>query len=561
MAFDMIIHGGRLIDGTGNPWFWGDLAVRGGRIAAIAAPGSGLARADAKRTLDARGLVICPGFVDIHEHSDASALINPRLESSIHQGITTICLGNCGDSLYPGVEAPMGGLFPDVAPGEAPRRFPGAAAFLAALDAQGTSCNLASLVGHGAVRAAVMGFADRPPTEEELAEMRRLVAEAMTEGAFGLSSGLEYAPGIYADTAELAALAEVAARYGGIYATHARSGYIPAAAEAIEIGRQTGAAVQISHVESHYPVWGETERVLAMIDEARRQGVDVTCDVPPYLYAMTDMATLLPGWLQEGGWTETLSRLRQPALREHARRDVLEDSDRRQVVTTRALAMDGHWDKIKLASGNVVARYVGMTLAEIAAAREVAPYDAIMDLLVEEGQRLSIVCEAHHEGDLQAILRHPTAMIECDEFARAPYGPLSAGRPHPRAYGTFPMVFRKYVRGETRASGPTQDLPEEPGYPLLSLEEAVHKMTGLPAQRLGLQDRGLLREGQWADLVVFDPETIADRATYLAPHQYPVGIEMVLVNGEIVIEQGEHSGALPGRALRGPGARRWPTLA
>lgn len=555
MARDILIRGGTIVDGSGNPWFKGDIGIRGDRIVDIGL----VPETRAGRVLDAKGLIVCPGFVDIHSHSDTPLMVNPKVESMIRQGITTQCVGNCGHSPYPVSESAK----------DDPHRFPSAREFFAFVENQGIAYNIASLVGHGSVRETVMDFDDREPTKEELEEMRALISEAMDQGAFGLSTGLEYSPMFFSNTAELIALAEAAARKGGFYASHCRagvglpgaaaskevfyahqhpSGYVRGVAEAIEVGRKAGIPVQISHIESHYPAWGLTELCLRMVDEARAEGLDVLCDVPPYLWNSTGIPILLPTWAQEGGPAAMARRLKDESIRERIKREVLEESDPQEVPTNMAMIIDGLWDEIRISGADKSPQFVGMSLQEIAKARGVEPFDAVFDLIVEEeGNRVGIIGAAHNEADIRLILKHPTSMIECDAGARATYGPLSEDMPHPRAYGTFPLVFRKYVRGETRA-----DFPEEKGCKLLSLEGAIKKMTSLPAQRLGLQDRGLIRRGMFADITIFDLDAIADRATYAKPHQYSVGINYVIVNGKIVIENGDHKGALPGKVLRGP---------
>ena len=551
MTYDVLIKGGLIVDGTGNPWFKGDVAIKNGRIVDI-----GKIRGEnVERTIDARGMVVSPGFIDIHTHSEVSLLVNPRAESTVRQGVTTVCVGNCGLSPYPVNESTKDELCRYLSSFYPLREVDWRSTrdFLGKLERQGVSCNVAALVGHGSIRIAVMGFEDREPTAPELREMKDLVSEAMDEGVFGMSTGLGYAPGFFSKTDELIELAKVVSKKGGFYATHTRSigvTYEEGVAEAITIGREARIPVQISHIESHYPNWGRTKAVLKMIDEARAQGIDVTCDIPPYLYNLTVITTLLPRWVQEGGLTKLIDRLKDRSIREEVKREILKETDKRRSNTMTALAIDGYWSKIRLASGDRNPQLIGLSIAEIAEKWNVSPYDAVFDLLIEEGKQLFIIGETHYEEDMRLVLKHPTSMVETDERARAPYGPLAKGRPHPRAYGTFPLLFRKYVRGETRP-----ELPEERGYKLLTLEEAVKKVTSLPAQRLGLQDRGVIRKGMYADITVFDPIKVADRATYKEPHLYPVGIRYVLVNGEIVVEDGEHTGNLPGTVLKGPSYR------
>ena len=525
MAFDLIVRGGRIVDGMGNPWFRADVGIQAGRVRAI----GDLRHAEAVLVIDADDRVVSPGFVDMHSHADVGLLAAPRAENVVRQGVTTVLVGNCGLSTAPVREATKHLLhtylsaFIPVA--EIDWRSLGD--LLGRLEAQGVSCNVASLVGHGAIRIAVMGFDAREPTASDLVEMRALVREAMEQGAFGLSSGLAYAPGFYAQTDELVALAEVVAPFGGIYASHIRSegeGYVDAIREAIQIGEEAGIPVQVSHVETHYPNFGQSREALAAIDMARQRGVDVACDLPLYLMGMTTITMLLPRWVQEGGIGAMIERLRDPEIRRRIR-----DGDVPHTNPAAALAAAGKWDKLMPISGDRRPEFIGLDLAEIARrwGRE-SPYDAVFDLLIEEGKQIMIVGEFHNEADLRAALAHPFCAIESDEGAYALGG---AARPHPRAYGTFAMAFRKYVRGETRP-----DFALEVGQEALTLEEAVRKMTSLPASRIGLLDRGFLREGACADLVVFRPEEIADTATYERPQQYPTGIDWVLVNGVPVID-------------------------
>ena len=558
MKYDIVIKGGTVVDGTGNPWFKADIAVKGDRILEVGS----LRQAESARVIDAEGLIVCPGFIDLHSHSDVPLMVNPRMESKIRQGVTTECIGQCGHSPYPVSDLETEGIY----------MFRSAQSFFSFVETQGISCNIASLVGHEMVRKVAMGFDDRAPTHEELERMRSLVAEAMDQGAFGLSTGLEYSPMFFSDTAELIALAEAAAIKGGYYSSHCRagvgrsgasasrevfyadkhpSGYVRGVAEAIEVGRKAGIPVQIAHIESHYPAWGLTETVLRMVDEAREEGIDVTCDVPPLLWNSTGIPILLPTWVHEGGPAEIVRRLRVKSIRERIKKEILEDADTQELPTNMARVADGLWDKTKVSTIEKNRQYAGMTIAEIARDRGVDPYGAVFDLIVEEeGGRIGIIGEAHNEEDIRLILSHPTASIVSDGSSLAPYGPLSEGVPHPRSYATFPLVLRKYVRGETRP-----DLPEEEGSKFLSLEGAIKKMTSLPAQRLGLQDRGLIRKGMYADIAVFDMDAVSDRATYAEPHQCATGFRYVIVNGQIVVEDDAHTGALPGFVLEGPAYR------
>lgn len=537
-VYDLILRKGLVVDGTGNPWFRADVGIKDGKIVKI----GDLASADSSRAIDAGGLVVCPGFVDIHTHSDMGLLANPRANNYVMQGVTTQGIGNCGFSAAP-VGDESEGLLEDAGlASEVEVNWRTFSEYLSRLELQGVATNVAALVGHGAVREAVFGWADRPPTQEELEEMRAHVAEAMVAGAFGLSTGLMYPPGIFADTDEVVALAKVVAEYGGFYATHIRdetSGeqYRGSVLEAIEIGERSGAPVQLGHLETHYPNWGMQAEVLQLIKDARARGLDVTCDVPPYLLGSTSLTSTLPNWVLDGGMAKMVERLRDPETRKKIKKDV---SSRRGV--TGSILLDGLWDKIWIVESEKNSEYTGKSLVEIARLRGEAPsWDTVFDLLIEEGKELGITCQWHNEDDIRELVEYPLSMIVTDGSVEV----SQEGRPHPRGYGTFPLTFRKYVRGETR-----KEEPREPGAKVLTLQEAVRKMTSFPAQRLGLRDRGLLREGMWADAVLLNPETIEDRASYSDPHQYPKGIDYVLVNGQIVVEQGEQTGILPGHVLR-----------
>ena len=538
-----MIRNGSVVDGTGNPWFRADVGIEGEKIVKIGS----ISSADAESTIDAKGLIVCPGFIDIHHHSDAMLLVNPVAESHVRQGVTTLCMGNCGESAAPlkGYEKERAkrimnkyGVNVDWS------TFGG---FLEKLESAGVSPNVASLVGHGTVRSCVMGYEGRLPTSKELEEMKDLVDGAMKDGAFGLSTGLIYAPGFFSNTEEIKELCKVVARYHGIYATHMRDSvmkYKESVQEAIEIGRDSGVPVQISHIESHYPAWGQTEGVLKLVDEARAEGIDVACDVPPYKYSASGLTTLIPDWVQEGGSAEMKKRLANREMREKIRQSIMTDKDAKK-NTHIWLAYSGQWDKIILTDSETDPSMVGQTIESIAKRKGVDPYELVFDLLLKEESAPGIITGAHNEDDICKVVSYPVAMSESDAGICAPYGALGKDRPHPRTYGTFPLAFRKYVRGETR-----KELPLEVGMKLLTDEEMVRKMTSLSAQRLQLRDRGMLREDFYADVVLFDPGRIEDLATYENPHQYPNGIEYVVVNGKTVVRKGEHLGAKPGKILR-----------
>jgi N-acyl-D-amino-acid deacylase len=527
--WDLLIQGARVVDGSGAPSFVTDVAVRGDRIAQVGQ----VEERRARTIIDGTGLVVAPGFIDLHTHSDYTLLVNPLAESKVRQGVTTEVIGNCGTSPaplgeegYPIVRARMAQQYQvDVTW----RTFGG---YLARLAEAGVAVNVVPLVGHGTLRSAVMGYAQRPPTASELERMQGLVTDAMDEGAFGLSTGLVYAPGCYAEAGEIVALAKAVARVGGLYASHIRGEsdtVLEAAREAIAISEQAGVAVQISHLKTAgYANWEKTPALLELLDRAQAQGLDVTGDMYPYTAGATSLGALLPPWVHEGGLAKLLTRLRDPAVRAQIRRDIEH-------------GLDGWWNPARAAgwSGIQISRaphhrsYQGLRLSEVAALRQQEPLDAALDLLLAEEGNAGVVLFMMDEAQVRAILQHGQVMIGSDAGATAPYGRLGQGHPHPRAYGTFPRILGTYVR-ELR---------------LLSLEEAIRRMTGLAAWRLGLRDRGLIRTGYKADMVLFDAQQVADHATYDEPHRYPSGIDWVIVNGQIVLHHGERLPVLPGRVL------------
>jgi len=524
---DILIAGGAVIDGTGAPRRRADVALQGDRIAAV----GDLSGWAADLRLDASGLVVAPGFIDMHTHSDLALLINPRAESKLRQGVTTEVIGQCGFSPAPAPEghrheirALFGAWGRQVTWG-----WGSFADYLDALRERRTSVNVVPVVGHTSCRAGVMGEESRGPTAAELSQMRSAVEAAMGDGAFGLSSGLVYAPGMFADTDELVALAEAVAPHDGVYFTHIRGEadtLLDAIAEAIEIGRRAGVTVQLSHLKAQgRQNWGKIEAVLAAVERAREDGIDVTYDVYPYTAWNTGLGQLLPSWAREGGAEAILARLSDPASRAQIRSEIAAAAD----------ADPGRWEQRLLASVDSQANrpLQGLTIAEIATRRDAAPEDVVISLLLEERCNASMVGFGMSEEDVRRALAHPLAMIGSDAAASAPYGILGKSHPHPRSYGAFPRVLGHYAREEN----------------LFPLEEAVAKMTSRPAARLGLTDRGRIAPGMAADLVVFDPDTITDRATYEQPHQYAAGVQFVIVNGTIELEGEEHRGRRAGRVL------------
>ncbi|MBS7652270.1 MAG: D-aminoacylase [Candidatus Bathyarchaeia archaeon] len=541
--YDLLIKGGRIIDGSGNPWIRADIGIIDGRISDILRVQSSAAAA--REEIDARGMVVCPGFIDIHSHSDFVLLVNPMAESKVRQGVTTEVIGNCGDSAAPAEGEAAESARKTLAELGIELDWSSFSEYLQHLERMGVSVNVATLVGHGTVRKSVMGYENRPPEEGEMEEMRYLVAEAMEAGAFGLSSGLVYPPGRFAETWELIELCRVVAEYGGFYATHVRGEretLIEAVLEAVEIGERAGIPVQISHHPAKIGAWGRSRETLRIIDEARARGLDITFDLHAYLAGSTGVSALLPPWAQEGGAERMMERLGNPNIRRRIMMDMLEE--RVPGPGPCGLVKRGMWDRIILSSCRRNRDLIGRSIDEIARLKGIDPFEAYFRLLIEEETSGSIIGYYYNEEDIRTVLRHPSSMIGSDGYALAPYGALGRGMMHPRSYGAFPMIIRKYVRGMGN-----EDLRDTGGR-IITLEEAVRKMASLPAQRVGLLDRGLLKVGMWADIIILDPERVRDRATYLDPYQYPEGIEYVIVNGGVVVRRGMHTGALPGKILR-----------
>jgi N-acyl-D-aspartate/D-glutamate deacylase len=532
--YDLIIRNGRIIDGTGSPWYSGDVAVRNGRIAAI----GGLVDAKAEKRIDAAGMVVAPGFIDMLGQSDLSILVNPRLPSKIFQGITTEITGE-GSSPAPLNDSIIAAdrvgydhykLTPDW------RTF---SEYFARLERQGMGINVADYVGATQVRRMVLGDIDRTPTAGQLEQMRELVRQAMRDGAVGLSTSLQYPPAPYAKTGELIALAEEAARYGGVYATHMRSEsdeIIPALDEAIRIGREARIPVEIWHLKvAGKRNWGRMPEVVAKIESARRAGVDIAADTYAYPAWFNSLSAMVPPWAHDGGTAKLLARLRDPAARRRIRRDMetpgsWENNAWQEISGPEAIL-------IGAVQNPALLRLQGKTLAAVAKAKKADPIDALLDLLIEDQGYTSVAVFGMAEKDVALALKQPWVSINNDSQGTAPDGILGQEHPHPRAYGTFPRILRKYVREEKA----------------LTLEDAIRKFTSLPAQRMRLGDRGVLKAGMWADVVVFDPDSVRDLATFAQPNQLSEGMRWVLVNGVPVIADGRPTGALPGKVLRGPG--------
>jgi N-acyl-D-amino-acid deacylase len=518
---DLVIVGGTLIDGTGEARCKGDLGIRDGRIVAV----GDLSDRRAERRLDAKGMVVAPGFIDIHTHSDTTLLRDGLAQSAVRQGVTTHVIGNCGDSPAPRERRPADDAYHFRTYGE----------FLAALVEPGLSVNVCGLVGHNRIRQTVMGMERRRPSESELVRMCDHVDEAMRVGAVGISTGLVTPPGAYAETSEIVELARVVAHHGGLYASHIRgeAGTLSeSVAEAIEIGRKAGVAVEVSHHKAAGKSnWGKTRLTLPMLEQAAERGQVVHTDAYPYRAGSAGLTQLIPPWAHEGGVDKMLDRLRDSATRTRIVHDMTEGT----ADWPNFFVID--WDDIQIAgvAGETNRRWEGRRIGELAHARGVPGVEACLDLVLEERARVRMVNFVMDDEEVRRVLAHPLTMIGSDGSAIAPE--WAEGKPHPRSYGCYPRLLGRYVREEK----------------LFSLETAVHKMTQMPADQLALADRGRLKIGLAADVVVFDPGTITDRATFDEPHQYPDGIGTVIVNGQLVVHEREHLGARPGKILRPQG--------
>jgi N-acyl-D-amino-acid deacylase len=534
--FDVVIAGGRIVDGAGNPWYLGDVGIRDKRIAAI----GDLRKAAARRRIDAAGRVVCPGFVDMHSHASWKLLIDGRAASKVSQGVTLEVEGE-GESIAPVDDAFIAahraeydrlGMKPD---------WKSLGDYFRRLERTPATVNFATHVGSANVREMVVGHADRPATKDELERMKAIVRGAMEDGALGLYSALMYSPDRYNRTDELVELAKVVAEYGGYYQSHIRSesdAVEGALDEVFRIAREARVSAQVTHFKVTYRQnWGRMPAIVARIEAARQEGLDITADLYPYVRAGGSFTPLLPPWAQEGGRDAIVKRLQDPATRER--------------IKTELATPTAAWENEFLGAGGgpagfsitdargnaVVERYQGKTLAEVAEAEKKDPRDLVLDIVLAGDASMTVLIT--NEDDLRYAMARPWVGFGSDGETVAPDGPLSQGLVHPRAYGTYPRIFGEYVRT----------------LGLLSLPDAVRKATSLSAQRLGLRDRGLLREGFYADVVVFDPATIAERSTYEKPHQLAAGIPYVLVNGEVVVDDGRITSARPGMVVRGPGYR------
>ena len=532
--YDLIIRDGTVIDGSGRPRFTADVGIKGDRIARI----GNLRGATATQTRDARGQIVAPGFIDMLGQSEQYVLIDPRAMSKVMMGVTTEITGE-GESIAPVNDRIL------KEQEDFNRRYGLKVDWLTLdqyfkrLENQGAGINLGTFVGATQVREYVIGYDDRPPTASELEQMKKLVAEAMKDGALGLSTSLQYVPARFAKTDEIVELAKVAHQYGGIYISHQRSeanAIDDSMKEVFEIARRAKIPAEIWHFKTAYKKnWGRMPEMLRRLENARKQGLKITADVYPYVAGSTSLSACLPPWALEGGTDKMVARLKDAETRRRLKSEISSDAK--------------DWENIYLGSGgpggiligSVVNReldnWQGKRLAEIAAAQNKDPLDALFDFIIADHGQTGAIFFMMQESDMQAALKSPLVSICTDSGSRATDGPLSGSKSHPRGWGTYPRILGRYVRDEK----------------LMPLEMAIHKMTGLPAGNVGLKQRGLIRPGYFADITIFDPKTVIDRATFEDPNQYPVGINYVIVNGQLEVDNGKRTPALAGRPLRGPG--------
>ena len=525
--FDLIISGGTVYDGLGNPGKETDIAIKNNQIFRI---GENLSKSKAKKVIEANGLVVSPGFIDAHTHTDYELLVNPKAESYIRQGITTEISGNCGSSPFPVADLifeEQKNRLKEVYDLEL--NWKDINGFFQRIEEKGIAHNYATLLGHGDLRGKVVGFNDQPPTENQLSEMKNIIEENMKAGALGLSTGLEYAPGSYANTEEIIELCFVVAKNNGIYATHMRDEgnmLIEAIDEALEIARKTNVSLQISHFKVAYPAnWPKIDTALSRIEEAKQEGINILADRYPYIAGSTGLSLYFPIWARQGTTDEFITRLKNPDL-DRKFRDYSKEQEKKLGSWDKVLISDVFTDKNKM--------FEGKNILEAAGETEKDPYDFMRDLLIDEKNRVGMVTFMMNEDNLKRILAHPLLTFGSDGSAIAPYGVLHKGKPHPRLYGTFPRILGKYVREEK----------------IFTLPRAIQKMTSLPAQKFGFAGRGQITEDYFADIVVFNPDEVIDQATWKDPHQYPKGIDYVIVNGKIVINEGNHTEVLPGKILK-----------
>jgi N-acyl-D-amino-acid deacylase len=531
--YDLVITGGSVMNGDGTPAVSADIGIRGGRISSIGS----LAGAAAGRRIDASGLAVAPGFIDMHNHSDYTILLEPKAESMIRQGVTTMVLGESRSAgpLKAGASdtQAMQGVSVD---------WTTLGGYFARLERQHMATNIASYVGEEQVWTHVKGYGQSPATPVELEAMKKLIAQAMEEGAMGLSTALLMPPSSLATTGNLTELAKVAKQHGGIYSSHIRDegeGVFQAIAEAIQVGKDAQIPVDIIHMKiAHKKLWGRASEIIAMVGKARNEGHNIQANVYPYTAGQNNLSSIIPPWAHDGGREKLLERLRDPSARQRLRKEILSGLPN---WYNHYLATGDGWGGMLLVSlrNERNKPFQGKRMSELIQARGGEPVDVLFDVLVEENGSVPTVFFHHSEPDMQLVMKQPWTSIGSDGSAVSVDGPTGRTHPHPRYYGTFPRVLGRYVR-ELK---------------VLTLPEAVKKMTSMNADKIGIKDRGRLREGMWADITIFDPDRVIDRATFENPHQYPVGIPYVIVNGELTIDNERHTGALAGRVLYGPGKK------
>jgi N-acyl-D-amino-acid deacylase len=532
--YDLVIANGHIIDGTGSPWYAGDVAIKSGRIAAI----GNLATAPRKRTIDAHGMIVAPGFIDMLGQSEVTVLVDARLPSKIFQGITTEITGE-GNSVAPMNDAIIKESQPGFDHYEIKPDWRSYRQYFARVQKQRIGINMGHYVGATTIREMVIGYGNRAPTTDELARMQAMVADSMRQGALGLSTALQYPPAPYANTDELIALAKTAAQYGGIYATHMRSegnAEMAALEETFRIGAEAHIPIEIFHLKvSGRGNWGNAPKIIASIEAARARGVDVAADTYAYTAWENSFSAFIPPWASDGGSDALIGRLKDPATRSRIRKDMETPSN---AWDNEWLAIKGPQDILITAVVNKeLVRYQGKRISEIAAEWHEDPIDTICDFLIKDFAGTNVAVFGMDEPDVRLILQQPWVSVDNDAAGASLEGVLATEHPHPRAYGTFPRILHKYVRDEH----------------VLTLSDAIRKFSALPAQREHLVDRGVLKLGMWADVVVFNANEIHEVASYEDPNQLSVGMEYVLVNGVPVISSGKMTGALPGQILHGPG--------
>ncbi|MCL4477784.1 MAG: D-aminoacylase [Deltaproteobacteria bacterium] len=525
MANNIIIKNGFVVDGTGDKGYYADIEITGDKIVHLSKTSLSV-----DEFIDASGMVVAPGFIDVHSHSDYHILLNPYAESKVRQGVTTEVNGNCGYSI-----TPVDGIIMKERQEQYYTSYglklniKSISDYVELVNSQGTSLNILMLIGHGTLRGSVMGRKAEQPTDKDMQTMKSLVRQSMEQGASGISTGLAYTPGAYAKTDEVIELAKVVKEYNGIYATHMRSegsALLESIEEAVTIGREAGLPVEISHLKTMYPEnWKKIDRAFEIIENAKKSGIDVDADRYPYISAYTGLASVMPDWVYADSTEMALRRLGDRSVRNRIENELKQRHEDMKDYFSRIMLSQCFVEEDK--------RFEGMYITDIAKKLNIEPIEVVYQLLIKEGLMTTAIYFAMSEDNLKRIITKPYVSIGSDAGLRADYGPLYEGKPHPRSYGTYPRVFSDFVK-----TG------------LLTLEQAVYKMTSMPAEKMKLKKRGQIKEGWYADIVIFSPERMQDDATYKEPHVYPQGIHTVIVNGDVVINKGIHTKQLPGKILK-----------